>query len=56
MFKIEYLSSYSLPCRVYCVYMKKPLTFSPTPTFRSLKNMSALMLHFLMHVYEYRMT
>ena len=41
----------------YCVnYMKKPLRLSPDPTFRALKNMSAVMLNFLMHACEYRMT
>ena len=33
----------------YCVYIEIPLRLSTTPTFRALKNMSAVMLHFLMH-------
>ena len=53
MFKIEFLSSYTLSFRVgYSVYIEIPLRLSPTPTFRALKNMSAVMLHFLMHICE----
>ena len=41
----------------YCVYIEIPLRLSPAPKFRALKkNMSAVMLHFLMHICEYRMT
>ena len=40
----------------YCVYIEIPLRLSPAPTFRALKNMSAVMLHFLIHICEYRMT
>ena len=59
MFKIAYLStcSYTLSFRVgYCVYIEISLGLSPAPTFGALKNMSAVMLHFLMHICEYRMT
>ena len=34
----------------YCVYTEIPLRLSPAPTFRALKNMSAVMLHFLIHI------
>ena len=40
----------------YCVYIEIPLRSSPAPTLRALKNMSAVMLHFLLHNCEYRMT
>ena len=40
----------------YCVYIEIPLRLSPAPTFRALKNMSAVMLHFLIHICEYRLT
>ena len=39
-----------------CVYIEIPQRISPAPTFKALKNMSAVMLHFLKHVFEYRMT
>ena len=58
MFNIEYLSGYyNLSFRVgVCVYIEIPLRLSPAPTLRALKNMSAVMLHFLLHNCEYRMT
>ena len=40
----------------YCDYIEIPLRLSPAPTFRALKYMSAVMLHFLTHICEYRMT
>ena len=40
----------------YCLYIEIPFRLSPDPTFRALKNMSAVMLHFLMHISEYNMT
>ena len=57
IFKIECLSSYGLSCRRGggCVYIEIPLRLSPARTFWALKNMSAVVFHFLMHVCEYRM-
>ena len=40
----------------YCVNIEIPLRLRSAPTFRALKNMSAVMLHFLIHICEYRMT
>ena len=56
--KIEYLSSYTLffSERGYCVYIEIKIEIKPARTFRALKNMSAVMLHFVMHICEYRMT
>ena len=58
MIKIEYLSidTTFLSEWGYCVYIEIPLRLSPVPTFRALKNMSAVMLHFLIHICEYRIT
>ena len=61
MFKIEFLSSNTLSFRVgvlclHFVYIEVPLRLSPTPTFRALKNMRAVILHFLMHICEYSTT
>ena len=40
----------------YSVYIEILLRFSSIPSFRDIKNMSAAMLHFRMHICEYRMT
>ena len=57
MFKIEYLFSYNLPFRVgYCMYIEFLLRFSSASTFRVLKKINAVMLHFLMHICIYRIT
>ena len=57
MFKIEYLSSYNISFRdeVLCLHWIS-IEIMPRPTFRALQNTSAEMLHFLMHICEYRMT
>ena len=40
----------------YYVNIKIPMRLGPAPTFRTFKNMSAVMLHFHMHICVYRMT
>ena len=46
MFKIEYLSRYNLSFRVGVMCLHDiPSRLSPAPTFRTLKNMSAVMLY-----------
>ena len=50
MFKIEYLSSYTLSEWGYFDYFEIPLRLDPAQKFRALKNMSALMLHFLIQI------
>ena len=42
MFKIEYLSSYTLSEWGYCDYFEISLRLNPAQKFRALKNMSAL--------------
>ena len=39
----------------HCVYIEIPLRLCPAPTFKDLKNMSAVILHFFIHICEYRM-
>ena len=58
MFKIEFLSSYTLSFRVgvLCYNLKLRLRLSPAPTFRALKKYELSDVTFLMHVCEYRMT
>ena len=53
MFKIEYLSSYNLSFRVgvLCLHWNS-IEIKPHPNIQSPKKMSAVMLHFLMHVCE----
>ena len=48
MFKIEYLWG--------IVLHWNSIEIKPCPTFRTLKNISAVILHFLMHICEYGMT
>ena len=47
IFKIEYLS---------ITLVLSEWGFYPAPTFRVVKNMSEVMLHFLMHICEHRIT
>ena len=55
MFKIEYLSSYTLSLRVgYCVNIEILLRLSLVQTFRAIKIMSAVMVH--IEYIIYRMT
>ena len=57
MQKIEYFSSDNLFSKGgYCVYIEIRLRLGSVPIFRTLKNMSAVMLNFLMHIGVYRMS